>query len=269
MQMHSQAAHGFNVFLNGNVIKRKQSSLPPTRYDNILLADMIALKLNITASVAELTPKGFGELMYDDGTGESNPLNTKLVREIAQIGDELMMGQYDPLTRTRKFASVGEFANLAQTIENINKAFEGSIDSSSFVGLLRYRGVRPLEDVVYLRPSSAIPTVMIPIQNTVSQEPLAYALYQNYPNPFNPTTTIQFDLPEDAFVTLKIYNMLGQEVQTLLDREDMIEGTQEVQFNAQNLSSGVYFYRIVAETLDEDGAKLNTFQTVKKMILIK
>jgi len=96
-----------------------------------------------------------------------------------------------------------------------------------------------------------------------------FDLKQNYPNPFNPTTTIQFDLPEDAVVTLKIYNMLGQEVQTLLDREDMIEGTQEVQFNAQNLSSGVYFYRIVAETLDEDGAKLNTFQTVKKMILIK
>jgi hypothetical protein len=94
-------------------------------------------------------------------------------------------------------------------------------------------------------------------------------LYQNYPNPFNPSTTIQFDIAGDAFVTLKVYNVLGQEVTTLFDHEAMSEGTQEIQFNANGLATGVYFYRIVAEQIDEGGVTLGTFQTVKKMMLVK
>jgi len=115
-----------------------------------------------------------------------------------------------------------------------------------------------------------IPTVIVPLEgNYTSQEPESYALYQNYPNPFNPTTTIQFDLAEDAFVTLKVYNVLGQEVATLFDREEMNSGMQEIQFNANDFASGVYFYRIVAEQVDDDDVTLGTFQTVKKMMLLK
>jgi hypothetical protein len=58
-------------------------------------------------------------------------------------------------------------------------------------------------------------------------------------------------------------------VATILDRAEMSDGTQEVQFNASEISSGIYFYRIIAERLDEDGAAAGTFQTVKKMILLK
>ena len=111
-------------------------------------------------------------------------------------------------------------------------------------------------------------------------EPREFSLSQNYPNPFNPTTVISFQLPvsqpgADAplahsyYVTLKVYDMLGQEVAALLDREQMDDGVQEVEFNAGKLASGVYFYRLVAEGLDEDGAKVGTFQTVKKMLLLK
>ena len=91
--------------------------------------------------------------------------------------------------------------------------------------------------------------------------PNQYVLQQNYPNPFNPTTNISFNLPADAFVSVKVYNMLGQEVATLADREEFTEGENEIEFNAQNLSSGVYFYRIVVN----DGQ----FQQVKKMMLLK
>jgi Tfp pilus assembly protein PilX len=73
----------------------------------------------------------------------------------------------------------------------------------------------------------------------------------------------------EALVTLKIYNVLGQEMATILDRQDMNEGTQEVQFNANEFSSGIYFYRIVAEGMDDDGATTSTYQTVKKMMLVK
>jgi hypothetical protein len=68
-------------------------------------------------------------------------------------------------------------------------------------------------------------------------------LLQNVPNPFNPTTVISFNLPEANNVTLKVYNAIGQEVTTLLDRYEE-PGLKSVTFNAEKLSSGMYFYRL-------------------------
>ncbi|MDI6767519.1 MAG: T9SS type A sorting domain-containing protein [Bacteroidota bacterium] len=104
-----------------------------------------------------------------------------------------------------------------------------------------------------------------------SELPEEFALAQNYPNPFNPTTTIEFQLPELAIVTLKVYNMLGQEVATIIEHEEMDEGEQEVEFTAERLASGVYFYRLVAQGIeDEDTGELGqTFVSVKKMLLLK
>jgi len=93
------------------------------------------------------------------------------------------------------------------------------------------------------------------ISNTIPQ---VYSLKQNYPNPFNPTTNIQFAIPKAGFVTMKVYNLLGQEVTTLVD-EYKNAGTYKVDFNASNLSSGVYFYKIDA----------GNYTNVKKMILMK
>lgn len=85
-----------------------------------------------------------------------------------------------------------------------------------------------------------------------------YNLYQNYPNPFNPITTINFDLPKNGFVSLKIYDVVGSEIIKLIDNE-LEAGKHEVNFNANGLSSGVYFYRLEA----------NDFCFFRKMILIK
>jgi hypothetical protein len=85
-----------------------------------------------------------------------------------------------------------------------------------------------------------------------------FALRQNYPNPFNPATTIKFQLPRDADVTLAVYDVLGAEVARLVDGE-MQAGRHEVSFNAADFASGVYFYRIQAED----------FVSVKKMMLLK
>jgi WD40 repeat protein len=87
--------------------------------------------------------------------------------------------------------------------------------------------------------------------------PVNYAISQNYPNPFNPSTTIEFDLPKFSDVRIEVYNIAGQKIQTLIDKK-MSKGNHQVEFNAQNLSSGVYFYRIEA----------GEFQDVKKMILL-
>lgn len=88
--------------------------------------------------------------------------------------------------------------------------------------------------------------------------PENYSLDQNYPNPFNPSTTIKFRLPVNSFVSLKVYNVLGKEVATLVS-EEMFAGTYEVNFNADNLSSGVYFYKLESEN----------FVKTNKMVLVK
>jgi hypothetical protein len=91
-----------------------------------------------------------------------------------------------------------------------------------------------------------------------------FLLQQNYPNPFNPKTVIRYQLPSSGFVTLKIYNVIGQEVATLLNKEEIEEGEHEIEFDASNLSSGVYFYRL---QVAEEGK--NVFMETKKLLLMK
>jgi hypothetical protein len=93
---------------------------------------------------------------------------------------------------------------------------------------------------------------------TQASLPRQFALEQNYPNPFNPTSTIRYDLPKESFVRLTIYNVLGQEVRTLVNETEQA-GFKSAVFDGSSLASGVYFYRIVA----------GAFTDVKKMILIK
>jgi hypothetical protein len=88
--------------------------------------------------------------------------------------------------------------------------------------------------------------------------PAEFTLLQNYPNPFNPTTKINYQIPELSFVTLKIYDILGSEIATLVNEEKPI-GSYEFEFDATALPSGIYFYRLQA----------GSFVETKKMILIK
>jgi len=85
-----------------------------------------------------------------------------------------------------------------------------------------------------------------------------FKLFQNYPNPFNPTTTIKFQIPKFSFVTLKIYDMLGNEITTLIQEEKNV-GKYEVSFDAYQLASGIYFYKLQA----------GSFIETKKMLLLK
>ena len=91
-----------------------------------------------------------------------------------------------------------------------------------------------------------------------TEVPAAYTLSQNYPNPFNPTTQIAFTIPKAGNVLLKVYNTLGQEVSTLINGQ-MAAGQHEVTFNAQNLASGIYFYRLTA----------GSYASTMKMVLMK
>jgi hypothetical protein len=88
--------------------------------------------------------------------------------------------------------------------------------------------------------------------------PLEYALEQNYPNPFNPSTMIKYSIPEDGFVKLSVYNLLGEDVTTLVNTVQKA-GRYEVVFDASNFASGVYLYRLKAQN----------YSSIKKMLLIK
>ena len=85
-----------------------------------------------------------------------------------------------------------------------------------------------------------------------------YALYDNFPNPFNPATTINYQLPENGFVTLKVYDILGKEVATVVN-EQKTQGRYTVSFNASELASGVYIYQL----------RVNEYVNSKKMMLLK
>ncbi len=90
------------------------------------------------------------------------------------------------------------------------------------------------------------------------EKPTSYSLSQNYLNPFNPATTIHYKIPVDGFVTIKIYDVLGKEVATLVN-ENKTAGSYNVTFNADNLARGIYIYRM----------KTGTFVANKKLVLMK
>jgi hypothetical protein len=98
------------------------------------------------------------------------------------------------------------------------------------------------------------------------EKPEAFALLQNFPNPFNPSTNISFSIPSKSFVSLKVFDLLGREVATLVN-EQKSAGTFTQQWNAVNVSSGIYFYRLVANALPSGQA--GTYTQTKKLLLLR
>ncbi len=101
----------------------------------------------------------------------------------------------------------------------------------------------------------------------------SYKLYQNYPNPFNPATRIYYLIPKTCQVTLKVYDVLGNETATLVNREEPMGGYY-IDFNASRLSGGVYFYQLIAtsnsgQAVDPSTGSGQVFIQTKKMVLIK
>ena len=102
------------------------------------------------------------------------------------------------------------------------------------------------------------PVIPAGIADVKTSGPNDFKLFQNYPNPFNPSTTISYYLPKDGKVILKVYNILAQEIATVVN-EIQAPGMHRVEFNASVLPGGVYMYRIEA----------GNFSQVRKMVLIK
>ena len=110
------------------------------------------------------------------------------------------------------------------------------------------------QDVLQLIVTSPVTEIFSQNENNN----LEFALANNYPNPFNPSTIIKYTIPKQNFVELKIYDILGREVATLVN-EEKSAGNYEINFNGSKLSSGVYFYRLQA----------GSFVSTKKFVMLK
>ena len=132
------------------------------------------------------------------------------------------------------------------SVKIIVKSFTGLINNESLAGLA--------EIETNSRVSSYDLISNIKTTAVISE----YRLYQNYPNPFNPTTTINFSLPKEQNVTLQVFDITGKTVATLISGK-VQGGNNSIQFNANNLPSGIYFYKLTAENFSES----------KRMILLK
>ncbi|HUN65065.1 MAG TPA: PKD domain-containing protein [Bacteroidota bacterium] len=265
--VHTQSPHGLD-YLAGKPIMKRQKNLIPTKFNDVLLANLLALQVNIAASAATppRTPAGFGDLVYDNG--ESDPLSGLTVSGIAAYASNLMTNweYHDTLV----------FDSLNAVVARINAAFAKPlpIDNTDTLvwlgGKLQLRGVVALTDVPFLKRVSGMSPATAKTAAQTPQLPRNYTLYQNYPNPFNPTTIITFDLPEPSFVTITVYDVIGREVATLVDHQLLDGGEQQVEFNAVRLASGVYFYKMAARAVPaEQGQTGRTFVDVKKMLLLR
>jgi hypothetical protein len=125
-----------------------------------------------------------------------------------------------------------------------------------------------IDDVLITVDSLGTQGALLASMKGGTDQPKEFSLGQNYPNPFNPSTTILYALPQRSHVTFMVYNTLGQQVAVLQNGEQEA-GYHEVQFNASNLSSGVYFYRIEVRSLDPAGSGTGLFVQTHKLSLIR
>lgn len=198
-------------------------------------ADAIGSVGNLTDGVIDLIADE--EISQNQGNILINRLNT--VENKLQQGNKFVALVHMVLFKARVLVLRVSNQISAATYKNLNYSSDGVID-------LIVDEERPL----------ANNRDMLDVKDLAT--PKAYELGQNYPNPFNPSTTIEYSVPKDAAVTLKIYDVLGKEVATLVN-EQKPTGTYIVNWNASNFSSGLYFYKLTA----------GEFTQTKKMFLVK
>ena len=158
-----------------------------------------------------------------------------IIAILAGIGSLLLPIRGPAQTSTVPWYATGMGFEVSSSSTSILKTLVGQ----GFVGTLK--GANSIIESGFLAD-----TLFRTVVTSVAERggiPKEYALQQNYPNPFNPSTTIRFDLPHASRVSLKVYNVLGQEVMTLVD-EERPGGSYAVVFDAGRLSSGTYYYEM-------------------------
>lgn len=159
--------------------------------------------------------------------------------------------------------AITDYENIYQLNQNTPKGTHALINKMSLENMMQGLTDDPNEPV-RLNPNKAGLLAYLTRNITSNSQsvlnnnfPTSFRLYQNYPNPFNPQTTIRFDVPKDAMVSVRIYDLLGREVYSISGYQTA--GTHEVKFDGSNFASGMYFYSV----------ETNGFKETKKMVLLK
>jgi|GEM_PF-2379572 hypothetical protein len=252
-----------SIRLENKKPKKIVKAFKPTRktYNNPLAAEFAIFKMNVFASRQKITPDKFYELeIVKDGS----PFDGMTTEEtVLRLDTAMTYWLRDHLVR-----DTAQARDVYTFLHDINTAFYNPITDSAtdFVTIspLEMKGLTPLHQVPFLKRTTKTRTFN-PWNETRTEEiPQSIVLGQNYPNPFNPTTTIHFTLSTLSLASIKVYDILGQEVAELLSNEELDEGEHEVSFDANNLPSGVYFYRL---SVSQDGIVRNS--ETKKLLLMK
>ena len=151
----------------------------------------------------------------------------------------------------REYAQ-NNFSEIAMVGENIETYIDENVINNKTYSY-RLRGYNDETQSNY----TSVGAVIVNVQSN-EKTPTEFAIYQNYPNPFNPTTMITYEIPQRSYVKIKIFDLIGKEIETLVNAEQET-GRYELTFNAKDLPSGIYFYQI----------QTDEFTQTKKMILMK
>ncbi len=211
------------VFSGNNIFAGTGSNIYDTPYGNVFLS----------------TNNGASWTETDSGL-PNQPVNSLLVK-----GTNIFAG-----TGTGVFLSTDNGSSWTPENKGLTNTF---IYNLAIAGNNLFAGT--FNKGVWTRPLSEMITGVKDKQNNI---PVNYSLSQNYPNPFNPSTIIKYQIPKEGYVVLKVYDILGNNVKTLVDGYKT-QGKYSVNFNASNLSSGVYFYQLRA----------GNFVAAKKLLLLK
>jgi len=213
-------------------------------------------------------PFGYNSVMTDSFTVLVNLNNQTILRRGYEVftGDawgiiNLPFGTFLNALRLKEVITIKDTSYTYQSVLNTTYTiYEWYVPGKKFsVFKIMYTTISVLgytfnyKNVIY-NPNS----VPIGIRPISTQVPDKYDLKQNYPNPFNPKTIIGFQVPRSGFVNLKLFDVQGREATTLVN-DDLVPGKYEIEFDASNYASGIYFYKLQAETYSE----------TKKMVLIK
>lgn len=209
-----------------------------------------------------------GYFVIDPGSSSVVPLvgspinNVQLKTTAATLSWALPAQPKSSLTYTLEFADNNSFSNskVVNDIKQNSYTVTGLKDNSTYYWRVKSNAGNTSSNYSEVAKFSTIAKVTAVEENQI---PTEFALEQNYPNPFNPSTVIKYSLPKNSFVTVKIYDMLGREIKTLVSKENAA-GNYSVEWNGDDnfgnkVSTGAYIYRITA----------GDFVAVKKMLLIK
>ena len=274
-QYNESDSDGRNVFYNSpnatptaffDGIKQEDSYSSWASTLNTLVTEESPFKITLTGSLSDSINMHINAEVLRNGDVADNDLviNFILVENTNYQGGNGVLNNRNVMRKMvtspagESFTiNMGETKNVAKDITIGNGIIP---ENSSVVVFIQSSSAKTVYQSAHISYSDL---TLVTGVKPVNETPSKYSLSQNYPNPFNPSTKIKYYLPEEALVKLKVYNVLGKEISSLVNKDQMA-GSYEYTFNAGDLSSGIYFYRLTA--VNHTGKE--TVQT-KKMTLIK